>query len=661
MDSKNESSEASNLAVKLSEKAENFKRIISSWVTDLSPILRSLPCSESSTTATPSENLLHTQQLQDRISSLERQIKKNDTVLRELASSRDESLLNEKKAFRTLFRLCAGRLSLEDVKKDIEKDPLYVADEETIKPDLVVSSSTTVSLSSGEAVATPERDGERVADGAAAAAAAAAAVSVELRRKVCDLEAIAECRDGRIAELLKEREAHQKHVNSLLPTTTTSTAIAESDILQSKIYLDLESELVLSRRDNETLKDKINLITKQWQESKGEVNLLNKAMEEMQEKHEKRWTELGQSSIYEPIKLSKEKIELEHKLQQALEAASHAQSLTTSLSESRKMNETLEHKVTELKAKYMAATSSKPRGESSHRSSSGGSSGDRTSSSRGDTSYDRLKADFRKVRKELAAANLSKENYKGKLERSEKERESVTKANKRLLQQSSEKEEMNAKSLSQILHLKQMSELRTQEIEVLKKKVKHAEQVALAARLVANAKKRVDEEIEKHKQEADIQNTKLRQSLDQLHTQKHRVDTLLSAHKTQITSLTNDLLTVKRRSDELATESIVAKWDISEANQQAAKASISSSIDKRVCGTAAGGEFTNEQLSTHLSVLKGRLACPVCNHREKQCILLRCRHMFCKHCIDVKIKNRSRKCPACAQRFDMKDVQDVWL
>lgn len=52
--------------------------------------------------------------------------------------------------------------------------------------------------------------------------------------------------------------------------------------------------------------------------------MLNKEMEEMQEKHEKRWTEIGQSSIYEPIKLSKEKIELEHKLQQALEAASHA-------------------------------------------------------------------------------------------------------------------------------------------------------------------------------------------------------------------------------------------------------------------------------------------------------------------------------------------------
>mmetsp|Transcript_23731 Transcript_23731/g.28979 ORF Transcript_23731/g.28979 Transcript_23731/m.28979 type:complete len:404 (+) Transcript_23731:559-1770(+) len=403
---------------------------------------------------------------------------------------------------------------------------------------------------------------------------------------------------------------------------------------------------------------------------------MKKAMDEMQEKHEKRWTELGQSSIDETIKVSKEKIELEHKLQQALEAASHAESLSISLSESRKMNETLEHKVTELKAKYTAATSSKPRGESSHRSSSGSSSGDRSSSSRGETSYDRLKADFRKVRKELAAANLSKENYKGKLERSEKERESVTKANKRLLQQSSEKEEMNAKSLSQILHLKQMSELRAQEMEVLEKKVKNAEQLALAARLVANAKKRVDEEIEKHNKEADNKVTEVRQSLDELHSQKQRVDTLLSAHKSQIKSLTNDLLTVKRRCNELATESsgvedeknklleklAVAKREISEANRRAAvKASISSPNDKRVCGSGVGGEFTNEQLSTHLSVLKGRLACPVCNHREKQCILLRCRHMFCKHCIDVKIKNRSRKCPACAQRFDMKDVQDVWL
>ena len=49
-------------------------------------------------------------------------------------------------------------------------------------------------------------------------------------------------------------------------------------------------------------------------------------------------------------------------------------------------------------------------------------------------------------------------------------------------------------------------------------------------------------------------------------------------------------------------------------------------------------QFTAKQLSTQLDVYKGRLACPVCNNRDKSCILLRCRHMFCRQCVDTSIK-----------------------
>ena len=72
-------------------------------------------------------------------------------------------------------------------------------------------------------------------------------------------------------------------------------------------------------------------------------------------------------------------------------------------------------------------------------------------------------------------------------------------------------------------------------------------------------------------------------------------------------------------------------------------------------------EFTTEELTTQVNHLKSRLACDVCNIRDKNTILLRCRHMFCRQCVDINIKNRSRKCPACGTRFDMKDVADIWL
>jgi hypothetical protein len=74
------------------------------------------------------------------------------------------------------------------------------------------------------------------------------------------------------------------------------------------------------------------------------------------------------------------------------------------------------------------------------------------------------------------------------------------KTNARLLKQSSDKDDMNAKSLSTILHLKQRNEELEKENDVLKQKVQAAQQLSLAARLASNAKERVGEEALKEKE-----------------------------------------------------------------------------------------------------------------------------------------------------------------
>lgn len=73
------------------------------------------------------------------------------------------------------------------------------------------------------------------------------------------------------------------------------------------------------------------------------------------------------------------------------------------------------------------------------------------------------------------------------------------KTNIRLLKQSSEKDDMNAKSLSTILHLKSLTEQYEQEKIVREQEAKSVEQISLAARLAANAKERVTEESLKEK------------------------------------------------------------------------------------------------------------------------------------------------------------------
>jgi E3 ubiquitin-protein ligase BRE1 len=41
--------------------------------------------------------------------------------------------------------------------------------------------------------------------------------------------------------------------------------------------------------------------------------------------------------------------------------------------------------------------------------------------------------------------------------------------------------------------------------------------------------------------------------------------------------------------------------------------------------------------------------------------LCRCFHLFCKECIDENLRNRSRKCPACGEKFGQDDVTPVYF
>ena len=117
----------------------------------------------------------------------------------------------------------------------------------------------------------------------------------------------------------------------------------------------------------------------------------------------------------------------------------------------------------------------------------------------------------------------------------------------------------------------------------------------------------------------------------------------------KISILNNQLQKSTQRSDELVLEL---------EKEQKEKRKLQDSLDvavrkagdaaekfnelaKRTGGSTGGSaesSFTVEQLNTQVSVLKGRLACPVCHYRDKDCIIMRCRHMFCKHCVEENIQ-----------------------
>eukprot|EP00585_Thalassiosira_rotula_P001820 CAMPEP_0196136302 /NCGR_PEP_ID=MMETSP0910-20130528/4652_1 /TAXON_ID=49265 /ORGANISM="Thalassiosira rotula, Strain GSO102" /LENGTH=1010 /DNA_ID=CAMNT_0041396567 /DNA_START=337 /DNA_END=3366 /DNA_ORIENTATION=- len=648
--------------------------------------------------------------LKEQVARLESELNACESKLEEMANARNEAVASERRVRRGLYRMAGGRLTMGDVLKAVEKedngvsfmDTLAVLDGMNSKNILsspggaasaVVSSSDGVMSSpvfsaavNGGSSDSPVANGEEVA---------------YLKKSLQDINVIAETRNKKITELLNEKEQQQKRINSLLlPKDDGSENPGDEAIRKSPLFIDVMTKLGASERKVKELESAHEKIMEKWSAVRGDLELAKKTLIDMEEKHGRRWRELvsqfadsdstaalkedslivknGNTDVFNNAKKT---AELESKLQQTMEAVSRMETLRATLADAYKMNEQLQSKLEDLRTKNAkmvaekvaarekskeaesaADSSSSPHG-SSHRRSTGGSSS-------GDPTMDKLQRDYRRARKEVSAAVLSKDQAKLKQERAEKERDALMKTNARLLKQSSDKDDMNAKSLSTILHLKQRNEELEKENAIVKQKAQAAQQLSLAARLASNSKDRVGEEALKEKEFLEETVKQLREECISLRNDKELIDGLLAQSKEKAASITNDLDAARTRCDDLVSESNKKEEDSKkmmerlavvqkEAKQSAIKAASAT-------GTATGNtdssasSFTMEQMTTQVKYLSGRINCPVCNVREKKCILLRCRHMFCQNCVDVNIKNRSRKCPACATRFDMKDVAEIW-
>jgi E3 ubiquitin-protein ligase BRE1 len=497
---------------------------------------------------------------------------------------------------------------------------------------------------------------------------------------------------------LAEREEHLKRINFLilqeeksLPNVPSQEAIQSSDL-----YIDLSAKLAATERKLAEVEERTDRIRTEWSKALADAELSKKTVDDLHAKHLKRWAELAEENPdigssedggeLPGITKAEEIVKLQHKLTQALENVRQAESTRKSLDEAMAMNDSLQAKLEEIKAKYSALQAEKAARANEASNDNGGindtSSGETSTpkaksapisaasqlSEKSDRSAEKLHRDYKRARKELAAVTASKEAAKAKLERSEKEKEFLNQMNSRLLKQASEKDEINAKSLSTILHLKQLTEQISKERDNLEQQVKSSEQLALAARLAANARQRVAEEFEKERTALEAEVKEWERKCVDLAKEKALADGKLTQEKAKMSKLIIDVQKAKERCEELVSESTKLQEEKQQIFESLAiakrDATEASNLTQRLAESQGGGMvagFTAEQLNTQVSVLKNRLACPVCNVRDKKCILLRCRHMFCKQCVDENVKNRSRKCPACGGRFDTKDVADVWL
>jgi len=642
------------------------------------------------------EDIFHVATLHKQIATLQTTCSKLEDQVTELVKARDDANISERRVRKGLYRLASGRMKIGDVLKTVEKEGSSSLDLDDTKkkalPQTVESSSVKLDASvvaPGEEVATTIKVDGRIVGNEDV---------LKMKKKNVELGLVAELREKKITELLKKKESCEKRINDLLAKEASlkvrrGNKISDEDAKLSAPYIGVSSKLSASEREVQRLKKDLISVKTRWGVTKGDLELARKNVTVLTEKHYRRLRELAGEpdadvvdELYDNtsaaatngdkqyIQNAKKSIELEHKLKHALDSVRQADAIRASLTESNLLNEELQNKLEELRLKNSLLLATKV--EARTKSADSYSVSSNTSSKQSREASNHRDPQLRLVKKQLLAATNSKEQAKTKQERAEKERDVLMKTNARLIKQIQEKDDMNAKSLSTILHLKQLSEQLVEEKNILEKKLKGTQQLEIAARLAANAKERVEEEATREMETYQDEVKEVKVSLESSIIEKEEFSRLLAESKAQVVAVTDELNIIRNRCDELVYSSTInekekkklnealaiAKNEADETNKKAKRGTCdSASPSGRGKGSKFENKFSNEDLSKLVTVLKDRLTCPVCNTRDKEVILLRCRHMFCRQCVDINIKNRSRKCPACAQRFDVKDVEDVWL
>jgi len=79
---------------------------------------------------------------------------------------------------------------------------------------------------------------------------------------------------------------------------------------------------------------------------------------------------------------------------------------------------------------------------------------------------------------------------------------------------------------------------------------------------------------------------------------------------------------------------------------------------EKASSNASSNSSTAEE---ELRLVNQKLRCSICNDRQKNTVIAKCFHVFCKECIYSNIDTRKRRCPGCKRPFSESDVHPIYL
>lgn len=590
-----------------------------------------------------------TQPLTTQLFALQNQMDTLQTQYDEVCRTRDEYATRERKIRRNVYRAHAQILSIEQVVKAIDNDEIDAEIQTQVKQEAVQSNAE-------------KRQVKQESQPVEQEISSVSTAKVEnLQHHLEDVRAQIKNRDDTIERLNRKCSQLERQTNEL-----TAQIPTPQDVRQWQSLVAESAQLKTSQQELQRLHKQCQRLQQEYANAKGDADALQNAMLDLTQQYETQRQDNG-----DHYDSSTSRIELEHKLAQALENVRQAEVVRDHLKQALALNEKLQARVvnlqeenSELQRQIEEHSSSLPQPQKEDISIA--EKAGVTFAELTEKQFDRLYLDNRKMKKDLATLTEAKSSLKAKIERLEKERLQMNDSHARLLQQHAEKDEMNSKSLSTVLHLKSQTEQLRHEKKILEDQAKSASELAEAAHAVASAKEAVTREMQEVEESLRARIEEVLQELAELQAKYLDAQNKQDQESGKLATLKSELDNIKQRCDALVGQLEEKQKEINDLVEKISETESKWNRAQDQLSTLQDSESSIESvviknLNTHISQLKSRLACPVCHYREKECIIMRCRHMHCKQCVNERIQTRSRQCPTCNQKFSENDVEDVFL
>jgi len=239
-------------------------------------------------------------------------------------------------------------------------------------------------------------------------------------------------------------------------------------------------------------------------------------------------------------------------------------------------------------------------------------------------------------------------------------REQVQGQNVRLLEDLQQKDEAATKLMAERLRADHEATLLKAERKLLEEKAGVAEKLRTSldelrasldeqSKLARDALGKKDEEgrhlqamVDKHKKDAGAAHREAQGASEQLKAQQEAARRAAERESKQAAAATDEAMQVKR----LQQERDVLQRRVSRLGASAA---------------SGGGGMASSEAEEQVDYYRRMVKCTLCQENEKNAIIVKCGHTFCRECIDDRLSNRNRKCPACSQQFDYQGVKELFL